>query len=106
MGQGKLGLIALGAAALLLAGVFAWRALPPSVATPVAVSTSAAASTRAPEDATRERPNDPEAWRTLGLARFDAQDFAGAAHRVGSRDEACPQPRRSVVRARRGARDG
>ena len=75
MAQGKLGLFALGAAALLLAGVLAWRALPPS-APPLSALPSPG---RAPEDATRERPNDPEAWRTLGLARFDAQDFAGAA---------------------------
>ncbi len=78
MGQFRVGWLLFGAAALLFAGVLVWRALPPREASPATVSAVPPNAVRAPEEATRERPNDPEAWKTLGLARFDAQDFAAA----------------------------
>ena len=74
MEQVKLGWVALGAGTLLFAGVLAWRAMP--AAAPV--SPVGTVAPRTPEAATRERPNDPEAWKALGLARFDAQDVTGA----------------------------
>ena len=78
MGQVKAGAVVLGASVLVFVGVLAWRALPPSPpATPV--SAPPAAATASPEDATKARPSDPDAWKALGLARFDQQDFAGAA---------------------------
>lgn len=78
MGQVRVGWLLFGAAVSLFAGVLVWRALPSRVESPASVSAIPSGPVRAPEDATRERPNDPEAWKTLGLARFDAQDFAAS----------------------------
>lgn len=42
------------------------------------------------EDRTRRAPEDAGAWRRLGLARYDARDFAGAAHAYEKATELAP----------------
>lgn len=78
MGQVRIGWLLFGAAAALFAGVLVWRGLLAPAGDTATIGVAPSGAVRTPEDATRERPTDPEAWKTLGLARFDAQDFAAA----------------------------
>lgn len=83
-GMGRTNLAIMGAAAIVLAGTVGYKIWRDSAGSdgsaPVATAPAAPSDQLARLEArTRAEPRNPEAWATLGAARFDLGQFAGAA---------------------------
>jgi len=77
------GRVALAGAALVLGFAVAWTATHRDGAGPAVAASAAPGAAADPlealEQATRDNPQDPAAWRALGAGRFDAGQFDAAA---------------------------